>query len=466
MRVALVNVGFMPGEADLRPSPPFGIMQLGAYLRQHGHDVALLDWSGEALDRDKRSTLEALRPEVVGVHAKISSALTRAAEVSGWAREQGATVIWGGPGATALPHEVLRDAPVDVAVLGEGEATAVELLETLERGGDLGSVRGIAYRRDGKTVRTTPRGRITDLDALPLPWWEGLGDLSRYHVPLHGRQAVPLVTSRGCIGQCGFCYARGMWGGKWIGLSPQRVVESMEHVRSLDPAVGGFLIIDDLFYAHPNRVREICRLIRERQPDIVWNCELRADSIDPVLLREMRAAGCRQVLMGVETGSPRLLRLANKDITVEQVRQAARALHAADIELYAMMVNGLPGETEEDVEESERLLREIAPEYAEFSTYMPYPGTPLYPQALSSGWDPPRTLEGWGELGTFDIAAVDRKGLTAVPGRAYRDMARRTKRRAVVRSYVQAVAKDPLSAPARGMKYLFRGAGKDEEESR
>jgi len=460
MRVALVNVGFMPHEADLRPAPPFGIMQLGAYLRETGHDVQLFDWSGEELDDEKRDTLRSARAEVVGVHVKVSSAIVRAMEVSRWAREDGAKVVWGGPGPTTLPHECLRDAPVDVVVLGEGEITTAELLDTLERGGELGAVRGIAFRRDRKTVRTTPRQRIADLDALPLPWWEGLGDLSRYHVPLHGRSAVPLVTSRGCVGSCGFCYARGMWGGKWIGLSPKRVVESMEHVMSLDPAVGGFLLIDDLFYAQQGRVREICRMIKERGLDLVWNCEVRADMIDPDLLRVMRGAGCRQVLMGVETGSPRLLNLANKNITVDRIREAARALHEADIEIYAMLVNGLPGETEEDLAATEQLLREIRPEYTEFSTYMPYPGTPLYPQALASGWEPPRTLAEWGELGTFDISAVDRKGLTQVPGKTYRDLARRTKRRAVVRSYVQAVTKDPLSAPARGMRFLFK---RDEE---
>lgn len=460
MRIVLVNVGFMPNEAELKPSPPFGIMQMGAYLRQHGHEVHLLDWSGEELDAARRATLKDLRPDVVGIHVKISSTILRALEVSRWAREENARVIWGGPGPTTLPLEILGSAPIDAAVLGEGEETAVELLEAMEEGRKLDMVRGIAFTRGAQTIRTAPRPRIRDLDRLPLPWWEGLGDLTRYHIPMHGRKVLPLITSRGCPGNCGFCYAQTMWGGKWAALSPQRVLDNMEHVLALDPAVGGFIIIDDLFYVIPKRVQQICQGIRERGLDIVWNCEVRADLISPELLRIMRAAGCRQVLMGVETGSDRLLRMVNKRITVETIRQAARAIHDADMELYAMLVNGLPTETEEDVRATERLLRDIEPEYVEFLTYMPYPNTPLYPQALVNGFEPPRTLEGWGRMGTLDISSVEEKGIVGIPEKRYRGMARRTKQRAVMRSYVQAVKKEPFTAPSRGFKYLLHGGRK------
>jgi len=89
MKVTLVNVGFMPNEADLGVAPPIGIMQLGAFLREKGHEVNLLDWSGMELDGAKREMLQRLRPDVVGLHVKISSALLRALEVSTWAREIG-----------------------------------------------------------------------------------------------------------------------------------------------------------------------------------------------------------------------------------------------------------------------------------------------------------------------------------------------------------------------------------------
>lgn len=456
MKVALLNVGFGPEERELRPSPPFGIMYLAAYLRRDGYEVALLDWAGEPLDDAKREALRATGADVLGIHVKISSVILRALEVSRWAKEDGKTVIWGGPGPTTLPAETVLQAPVDAAVLGEGEVTTLELLRTLEQNDDIGSVNGIAFARDGAAVRTKPRERITDLDSLPLPWWEGLGDLGRYHVPLHGRSVVPIVTSRGCPGKCGFCYARSMWGGRWQALSAGRVLDSMEHVLSLDDRIGGFLIIDDLFYASPERVKSICDGIKERGLDIVWNCEIRADVVRPELLEVMRDAGCRQVLIGVESGSQRMLDVANKGTTVEAMEQAAEAVHNAGLELYAMMVGGLPTETDEDIKATERLLRMIKPEYTEFLSYTPYPGTPLYEEAIAEGFVPPATLEEWGRVGTFDLSAIDRKGVSGLPSSKYLDMERRTKRRAVMRSYMNSALKEPLTAPARGMRYLFK----------
>ncbi len=187
MRIALVNVGFMPGEAELRVAPPFGIMTVGAYLRQKGFDVILLDWSGDPIDETKLALLEELRPDVVGVHVKISSAIARAMVVSQRAKELGAKVLWGGPGPAILPEIMLKEGPVDYLIIGEGEVTATELLEALRSGTDPRLVNGIAYLDDGKLVRTLPRDRIVDLDSLPFPLWEDLGDLSRYHVPLQGR---------------------------------------------------------------------------------------------------------------------------------------------------------------------------------------------------------------------------------------------------------------------------------------
>ncbi len=463
MKVALVNVGFGPEERELRPSPPFGIMQLAAYLREEGHDISLLDWSGEELDGGKRTTLGSIDADVVGVHVKISSAILRALEVSRWAREDGKPVIWGGPGPTTLPEMTVLQGPVDVAVLGEGEVTASELLRALESGGDLASVQGIAFARGGRAVITERRERIADLDTLPLPWWEGLGDLSRYLVPLHGRSVVPIVTSRGCTGRCGFCYARSMWGGRWHPLSANRTLEAMEHVLSLDERIGGFLIIDDLFYADPQRVRGICGGIKERGLDIVWNCEVRADLIQPGLLREMYDAGCRQVLIGVETGSARMLEAVNKGMTVETLERAAADVHAAGIELYAMMVSGLPGETEEDARATEHLLRTIRPEYTEFLSYTPYPNTPLFEDAVREGFVPPQTLEDWGRVGTYELSAIDRKGMAHVTSQRYLDIERRTKRRAMMRSYMGSAIREPLTAPIRGLRYLLKD-GRDREE--
>ncbi len=176
MRMALLNVGFYPGEECFKVSPPFGIMYVGAYLRENGTEVRLFDWSGEDLDREKKRVLEAYSPDLIGVHVKVSSAIERAMEVSEWGRDMGAKIIWGGPGPSILPELMLRDGPVDVLVLGEGEETMADLVDALNKGRSLEEVEGIAFLKDGEFTRTPPRPRMKDLGGLPLPLWKDLGD--------------------------------------------------------------------------------------------------------------------------------------------------------------------------------------------------------------------------------------------------------------------------------------------------
>jgi hypothetical protein len=128
-----------------------------------------------------------------------------------------------------------------------------------------------------------------------------------------------------------------MWGYKWNARSPGSVIAEMRKVLELDPQIGGFIIMDDLFAVDPSRVRKICSMIKESGLDIVWNCEIRADMITEELVRTMKGAGCCQVLMGIETGSQRLLDLVRKDITVEDIRRASSLIHEAGMEVYAML---------------------------------------------------------------------------------------------------------------------------------
>jgi radical SAM superfamily enzyme YgiQ (UPF0313 family) len=141
---------------------------------------------------------------------------------------------------------------------------------------------------------------------------------------------------------------------------------------------------------------------------------------------------------------------------VEDIRTAAKLIHDADMEVYAMLVNALPTETVDDIRQTDRLLKEIKPDYTEFLVYMPYPGTELFDLAVKEGFQPPRTLEEWARMGTFDIRTVEDKGLTEVSEQMYENMAKGAKRRAIVNSYVKEFKREPLTAPMRGLRFLFR----------
>ena len=461
MKIALINTGFEPGEGDLRPAPPYGIMTIGAFLKSKGHEVELFDWSGEILDDDKRGSLIDYKPELIGVHTKISTALLRAIIVSDWGKAEGVPIVWGGPGTSIIPEVMLKEGPVDYLVIGEGEHTISDLISALEGERSLESVKGIAYLIDGRYVQTFPRERIIEMDSLPRALWEELGDLSKYFTPLYGRNAVSIVTSRGCPGNCTFCYSKIMWGYKWYAFSPERVVAEMKEIMKLDSRISGFIIMDDLFATDPDRVKKICSLIIDEKLDIVWNCEIRADMISEDLLDLMKLAGCKQILVGVETGSDRLLNIIRKDVSSDDILKATKMIHDANMEVYAMVINGLPTETEEDVRKTEHMLYMMKPEYTEFLTYMPYPGTELYKMAVENGFRPPADLMGWGDMGTFSVASIRDKGLSRYNGDAYLAMEKRVKRKAIINAYFKSFIKDPLSAPVRAVKFMVKRKGDD-----
>jgi radical SAM superfamily enzyme YgiQ (UPF0313 family) len=121
-----------------------------------------------------------------------------------------------------------------------------------------------------------------------------------------------------------------------------------------------------------------------------------------------------------------------------------------------MLVNALPTETAEDIRATDHLLKEIRPDFTEFLVYMPYPGTPLFDLAVHEGFIVPTTLEEWARMGTFDWRSVEDKGITSVSEDMYESMAKGAKRRARLDSYVKEFRKEPLTAPARGLRFLFR----------
>lgn len=454
-RVALVNVGFQPDEANVNSSPPFGVMYIGAYLRDRDVEVRLFDWSGLRLDNDRKRALEEYDPDVVGFTVLLSSSILRAMEVSRWSKDLGAVVVWGGPAPTSLPEMTLRDAPIDYVVIGEGEETMLDLCRCVGSGHMPDAVKGIAFRRDGEFVATAPRPRIKDLDSLPMPLWDSLEDLGRYLVPFHGRMAMPMNTSRGCPALCSFCYTKKMWGYRWSSISARRIVEEIRLIQSIEPRMNGVIFDDDLFAGSVDRVREFCKILIEEGIDLLWNCELRADQISEDLLGLMKRAGCRQVLVGVESGSQRLLDMTLKKTTVDDLKRSFDIIRKIGIEGDALIMVGLPGETEDDFRSTERLLEELRAYHYEFKVYMPYPGTELLEVAKAHGFIEPGSLTEWANRSEVHRTAIAERNLSKVPWKKVERLMDKMERRTRKARYWEAFKEDPLTAPARAVR-LFK----------
>ena len=359
---------------------PAGLLSLDAVLRRAGHQVTLANLSGFGWER-VRKLLKRLRPEVVGI-SQFTHNRMESLRLAGLVKEldPGCFVVLGGPHATHAWQELLANhQALDAVVLGEGEATLVELLETLVARRDIAGVAGIACREGESVVASLPRAPIADLDSLPVPG----GQTGESIGVDYRRQLEFVITSRGCPASCLFCSSPLFWGRGVRFRSPASVVEE---IRLLKERYGliYFSFRDDTFTADRERVLEICRLLQEQQLHIMWNCQSRVTAVDREMLVAMKRAGCECIQFGVESGSPGMLKALGKRILPDDVERAAAAVRRAGINLSVYLITGIPGEGEADLQQTVRLIDSIRPQDGQVSPLVYYPGTQLFARAVRS----------------------------------------------------------------------------------
>jgi radical SAM superfamily enzyme YgiQ (UPF0313 family) len=393
-------------------SPPIGVLSIAAIAREKGHDVHFTDCMalGYTLDMIIKELGE-YSPDLVCITSMTVSINSTAAVAKMIKRHHPALpIILGGVHISALPERTMRDIPqIDIGVLGEGEATFVELLEHMAGTRELGQIDGIIYRNgDGTLAQTSPRGFIRDLDTLPFPAWD-LTDISeRYRLSAYGTTAdrsAGLITSRGCPGKCIFC-DRTSFGRRFRAHSAKYVVDQIEQLYT-QKSVTDFLFYDDLFVANRRRLIEICNLLKERNLKISWSCCSRVDYISDKTLGLMKESGCWLIEFGIESGSQKILDFLQKNITKQQVKDAIALTRAAGIKTKGNFIFGNPLETRETLDETIDFAIEIGIDYFQHTFMSPLPGSDLYDIAAEYGeFDPD-----WKKMNTFMINFIP-TGLT------------------------------------------------------
>lgn len=384
MKVLLVYKSHAAGANDPYTSLlPIGLGYINALLRSNGIPSRLANLSSCSW-QETGALFRAQRPDIVGIsqftHNRIDSLKVAMAAKKA---NPACFVALGGPHATHRYREVLAGNPqVDAVVLGEGEATFLELVNCLASRGSavLEQVRGIAFRRGDTVAMTAVRPPIQDLDRLPIPascYQDALG------VDLH-RQAEFIITSRGCPAACRFCSSPRFWGKRLRFRSPRSMVDEIRYIRDRYGLLY-FSIRDDTFTADRARILAFCRLLIEEKVYILWNCQSRVSAVDEEMLAWMKRAGCECVQFGVESGSSRVLRMLGKSFTPEQVLKASRAVREAGIHLSVYLISGIPGESDEDIQATARLVDAIRAHDGQVSPLVYYPGTALFAEGVQSG---------------------------------------------------------------------------------
>ncbi|CDG65567.1 MAG: anaerobic magnesium-protoporphyrin monomethyl ester cyclase [Methanobacterium sp.] len=359
-------------------APPLGISYMAAVLEKNGYTVSIIDASAlEMTWEDLEKAVQEESPQVVAITAltpTIKQADKSAQIVKKVLPET--TVVMGGYHPTFNYQEILEKDYVDIVIMGEGEYTMLELVQTLESGGDLSQVRGLALK--GKV--TSPRPLITDMDDLPFPA-RHLLPMDHYRMLNIKTGLATMITSRGCPMQCSFCASAALHGPKLRKRSPENVVDEMEHLVR-DHQVNTIAFLDDTFTLDHRMVEAICDQIQERNLDVFWGCTARVDTLSDDLLEKMRKAGCIALFMGVESADQQVLDSTNKNITIDKIRQAFQLSKKHKIRTIASVVLGMPGDTKDSIKRTVKFVRELNPSYAIFSLATPYPGTRFYKESF------------------------------------------------------------------------------------
>lgn len=363
------------------------------------------------------------------------------------AKRAGAATVVFGPLVSPVAYELLRRfSALDYVLCGEPEVTLRELVDVAERRWQerppqiarlcqgvsqagrprtLDAVRGLAWRREGEITLNPLPPLIPQLDDLPLPAHQLL-PLGRSCGPAIQAPAAVVVTGRGCPGECCFCLKHVTYRQTVRVRSPESIVEEMHLLQRL--GVRHVYMQADLFTVCRDQVRDLCRLLSAEGLGIGWSCSARVDSVDEEILHLMGQAQCRRITWAIESGSDALLWRAGKRTRAADVEQVLGWASAAGICNWGSFTLGLPGETEQTIQQSISLAKRLSLERAVFELAVPRPGTPFWEQATLKQWLAPGAR--WEDGDAGGPAIVEYPGLSVARleqglERAYREWALR-----------------------------------------
>lgn len=388
---------------SFRPEPlaPLSLLYLGSILRREGYsNIKVINCIANEktyTTRDGefvRTTIPAqeiareiteFKPHVIGITCMYSGNFTEAVNVARIAKKvcPDVPIVLGGVHVTGQPKETLQEFDCfDIAVIGEGENTIVEVMEYIENQRNLKDINGICFRQNEEIITTLPRAFISDLDDIPFPAYD-LVDLKKF-------PNVYMITSRGCPYRCIFCGVPLYSGRKWRSHSVDYIID---HIKLLvyKYNIRRIPFLDDHFALNLKRVSVLVDRILVENLDFKWDVVMRTEKISKELLVKMKKAGCQSISIGAESGDQQFLNeIIRKDLNLEDVIRLVELCEDVGMPIWVYFVIGIPGEKKETLRKTRKLQhflwrkRYVGGITATIAT--PYAGTELYEICKEKGY--------------------------------------------------------------------------------
>ncbi|MEN8263145.1 MAG: radical SAM protein [Nitrospirota bacterium] len=391
MKCALIIPSWVPEEifssktagSQINYWQPLGTLYVASSLMKAGHDVRFLNGSFMS-HAGIIAEVSRFKPDIVGIYSTTfgwKKAIFTAEEIRKAGVQPRPYIVAGGPYPIAMQEKSLEStSDIDAIITGEGEITMVEVIEKLSQGKSPEGVEGVIFRIQDNIIKNPPRPLITDIDSLPFPARELLGDAKDYIPPpaTYKRKPVAVImTARGCNRRCIFCFQIDKE--RKLGVRFRSVENVMKEIElCLDQGYREIKFIDDTLAADYERAMKIAKEIKRRNLDFTWFASACVHQVDRPLLQAFKDAGCWAILFGAESGVQKNLNTIRKGITLDQIRKAVTTAKSVGITVYTPFLFGLPGETYEEGLRTIEFACELNPDIANFHALTPFPGTELY----------------------------------------------------------------------------------------
>lgn len=403
MDILLINPYYTQVEGNYSfypPAPPLGLLYIATYLNKHGLSAEISEFgifsitdavtTGKRIrfgisDDQIRERLQRDKPRIVGITNMYSIYYRDVIEIANTIKsfDPEITVVVGGNHSSSYWAHVLKNEAIDYVVIGEGENTLLELCKSLLENGGADNIPGVALRNsDGVIRKNQDRPLMENIDDIPSPAWD-LIDFKQYlnnQNPYSMRApGTGIVSSRGCPGKCVYCTVQAVWGRKWRGHSPKRVVDEIEFLQKTY-GIKEIAFLDDSASINAKRWIGICDELIRRKCNVRWTTPngIAHWSLTPEILNKMKEAGCYRITFGIESGNPETREFLGKPHSLEQAKKLLH--HANKIGMWTLCTNiiGFPYENEDSIQDTIRFAKECGTDFACFYMLIPQPTSNVY----------------------------------------------------------------------------------------
>ena len=382
---------------------PLALLAVGSALDSETYEVLIID---SRLDPDAHQQVLAQLPDAlcIGMTVLTGSPLRDALDLAEKIkrRRPDFPVIWGGWHPSLFPEETLRDeSSIDITVQGQGELTFRRLVDALSRGTSLTEIPGITFRNAG-SIQRNPGAPLLDMDQLPAARYD-LIPVDSY-LGRKKRRQLDYISSIGCRFRCSFCADPFVYQRGWKAISPSQMMQQLSHLVRLH-RIEDINFQDETFFTSQRRVREIAKKMACLEPRVTWAATMRADQgarLSEGDFRELASCGLRRVLIGVESGSQKMLDWMKKDIRLEQVQLCAERCRDNGIGVIFPFIVGFPDEPLASILQSLQLASQLRRMDPQFTTpiffFKPYPGSEISQFVQDQGYALPRDTREWADF--------------------------------------------------------------------